>query len=104
VTIAANHYAKRRIDLGDDDSNGRVDTLVAALELGPVAASDGRALLASVQNGYDGVTAHSVVFDAAANELQLFVAPNHDTPALDAEPTVFAMDDVFGRLAELSGE
>lgn len=103
VILAANHYAKRRIDLGDDDSNGRIDTLVGLIGAAPVSADDAPGFLQAVQNGYDGVTAHSVVWDAASRRLDLFVAPDHDTPALAAEPTMFDMDAVFGRLAELSG-
>ncbi|MBA2320580.1 MAG: hypothetical protein H0V89_05430 [Deltaproteobacteria bacterium] len=104
VTLAANHYAKRRSDLGDDDSNGRIATLAAFIDEAPVAAGDGRGMLDSVKNGYDGVTAHSIVFDAATSELQLYVAPGFDVPAPEAEPVIFDLNDVFGRLAELSGD
>jgi hypothetical protein len=104
VTLAANHYAKRRIDLGDDDSNGRVATLAAAIDLGPVSVADAPALLESVENGYDGVTTHSVIWDVSTRELQLFVAPDIDTPALEATPTLFDMDQVWAHLGELSGD
>ena len=104
VTLAANHYAKRRVDLGDDDSNGRIASLAAAIDLGPVSVEDAHGLLESVENGYDGVTAHSVIWDVSTRELTLYVAPNYDTPALDAVPTVFDMDQVFGHLSDLAGD
>ncbi len=103
VILAANHYAKRRVDLGDADSNGRIDTLVGLLGAGPVSAEDAPGFMQAVQNGYDGVTAHSVVWDAANRRFDLFVAPDHDTPASESEPTQFDMDEIFGHLTDLSG-
>ena len=66
-------------------------------------ALDGRSLLDAVKNGYNGITAHSIVFDAASDTLEVYVAPAFDTAAVEAEPTAFALDEIFGRLGELSG-
>jgi hypothetical protein len=103
VTLAANHYAKRRADLGDEDSNGRVATLAERIDEAPVDASQGREMLDAVKNGYDGITTHAIVFDTGTAELQLFVAPAYDVPALAAEPVIFDLDEVFSHLADLSG-
>lgn len=103
VTLAANHYAKRRVDLGDDDSNGRIDTLARAIDRGAVRELDAQGLLDAVKNGYSGITAHSIVVDAAARELSVYVAPHADTSATESEPTVFALDELFDHVRELSG-
>lgn len=103
VLVAANHYAKRRIDQGDADTNGRVDTLVRLIDRGPVGPGDALSLLDAVKNGYSGITAHSIVVDTANRELQLYVAPRFDMSATESGATVFDLDAVFARLADLSG-
>lgn len=104
VTLAANHYAKRRVDLGDDDSNGRVATLASIVDAGPVDPADAIGMLDAVKNGYSGITAHSIVVDSAARELRMYVAPAPDRSATEAPPTTFDLDEVFGRVRELSSE
>jgi hypothetical protein len=73
------------------------------IDQAPVEPGQAGALLDAVKNGYFGITAHSIVLDTANRELQLYVAPRFDTSATETEPTVFDLDQVFGRLDELSG-
>ncbi|MCB9685930.1 MAG: hypothetical protein H6735_12885 [Alphaproteobacteria bacterium] len=103
VTLAANHYAKRRIDLGDPDTNGRVETLAAMIDTAPVGADDAGTLLDAVKNGYSGITAHSIVVDTANRELRLYVADEVDRSATEGVSTNFDLDVLFDHVRELSG-
>lgn len=74
--------------------------LIAAIDAGPGSGGldpdGGRTALADVAQG--GYTAHSVVIDTANRELRVFVAPDPDTLALEAEPNVYDLDELFGGL------
>ena len=91
-----NHYVKRSDPPSDGDSYDRHHTLIdgigAALATGGLDADGAHALIAQVANQY---TAHSVVVDAAASELRIFVAAEPGTPATDAAPHLIDLSTIF---------
>ncbi len=91
-----NHYIKRTDPPTEGDSYDRHHTLIdgidAAVATGGLDADGAHALIAQVANPY---TAHSVVVDAAASELRIFVAPEPGTPATDATPHVIDLSEAF---------
>lgn len=100
--VAANHYIKRAPPYTDGDSFERLVSLRTAIEAGVprggLVADDARGMLHAVENGYDGVTAHSIVIDTANREIQLFVAGSESLPAPQTEPYRIDMDVLFGGL------
>ncbi|MFN7147755.1 MAG: hypothetical protein ACK4YP_28555, partial [Myxococcota bacterium] len=100
--VAANHYIKRRAPDTDGDSYDRLVSLRTAIEAGVprggLVADDGQAMLHAVENGYNGVTAHSIVVDTANRRIQLFVAGSESLPAPQTEPYHIDMDVLFGGL------
>jgi len=94
--VVTNHYMKRTDPPADGDSYNRYQTLAAGIGAatgnGGLDADAAHALIDQVANQY---TAHSVVIDAAARELRIFVAPTPGTPATDAPPHVIDLDAIF---------
>ena len=94
--VVTNHYMKRTDPPADGDSYNRYQTLAAGIGAatgnGGLDADAAHALIDQVANQY---TAHSVVIDAAAAELQVFVAPEPGTPATEAAPHVIDLDVLF---------
>lgn len=94
--VATNHYIKRRTPDSSGDSYERAMTLRADLDATEqVDTEAGRGFLQDVARDQDGITAHSVVFDMANHSLDLYVAPDPATPAVDAEPVHLDLDAIF---------
>ncbi len=91
-----NHYEKRSEPPTEGDSYDRIQTLITGIDDSAggsgLDAAGALALIDQVANQY---TAHSVVIDAAAAELQVFVAPEPGTPATEAAPHVIDLDVLF---------
>ncbi len=100
--VAANHYIKREPPATDGDSYERLVSLRTDIDAaepnGGVLPGDGRAMLGRVENGYSGLTVHSVVIDSVGRDLQLFVAPAPDVPAPETEGLHVDLDELFGGL------
>jgi hypothetical protein len=101
--VAANHYIKRAPrPADDDDSEIRTTELRAAIDAGAaqggIDLEAGRTMLATVKNGYSGITTHSILLDTANRELQLFVAPDADDAAPDFDPVSIDLDALFDKL------
>jgi hypothetical protein len=91
-----NHYVKRTDPPTEGDSYDRHQTLIAGIDAsagaGGLDADGALALIGEVANEY---TAHTVVIDAAAAELRIYVAPETGTPATEATPHVIDLETVF---------
>lgn len=101
--VAANHYIVREAPETSGDSFDRLASLRADIDAfeasnGGVEAANGRGMLEAVENGYSGITAHSIVVDTANRQLQLFVAATSTSPAPESEPITYDLDVLFGGL------
>lgn len=102
--VATNHYLLRSAPDTSGDSFDRLASLQTAVASGEAAggldATGAPTLLRAVERDHDGVTAHSVVIDAANRSIQVFVADDPDTPAPDSAPVTYDLDDLFAGLPD----
>jgi hypothetical protein len=100
--VATNHYLKRSAPDTSGDSFDRLASLQAAITVGVteggIEPQDGATLLRNVERDHDGVTAHSIVIDAANRTLQVFVAATPATPAPDSDSVTYDLDALFAGL------
>lgn len=98
--VATNHFTVREEPETSGNSFDRHQSLIAAIDAAPNAGGLnpdlGRTALVNVAQG--GYTAHSILIDTANRELRVFVAPDPNTMALEAEPNVIDLDELFGGL------
>jgi hypothetical protein len=101
---ATNHYLLRQAPDTAGDSFDRLTSLQGAIttneQTGGVAPGSAVNLLRAVERDHDGVTAHSVVIDAANRSLQVFIADDPATPAPDSASVTYDLDELFGGLPE----
>ena len=100
--VAANHYIKRAPPDTEGNSWERLwslrNDIDAAAAVGGVTAADARPMLQAVENGYSGITAHSIVIDTANRTLEVFVAPDAVTAAVETEGYTVDLDELFSEL------
>jgi hypothetical protein len=103
--VATNHYIKRTAPDTAGDSFDRSESLRADIRTAVgdgtgVSASLGRDMLGAIALGTDGLTAHSVVIDAANRRFDVYVGADPTQPAPDALPVEIDLDELFAGLPE----
>jgi hypothetical protein len=110
AVVCTNHFLKRSTDGENyadyaisESSSSRfqsvVDGINSALSSGGLDAEGARAIMASVDRAEPGFgTMHTAIMDTGEMKLYLYVMPDVNTPAPEAEPVILDFRDLFSRL------